>query len=77
MKRATGIFIHPTEKFTEKALFFQTSKKRTTIYVDGCVDATIKYFLSEDNLILLVCVGGAMVLLQVSFLCTSTWYKHP
>ncbi|XP_057313927.1 tetraspanin-17-like [Hydractinia symbiolongicarpus] len=42
-----------------------TSKKRTTIYVDGCVDATIKYFLSEDNLILLVCVGGAMVLLQL------------
>jgi len=39
--------------------------KNTRIYTDGCVDAVIGYLLSEDNLILIVCVAGAMVLLQL------------
>lgn len=40
-------------------------ERSKSIYTDGCVDATINYFLSENNLILLVCIGGAMVLLQL------------
>ena len=40
--------------------------RNSKIYTDGCVDATFSFFLKEDNLILLICIGGAMVLLQVS-----------
>lgn len=39
--------------------------KRTKIYTDGCVDAVISTLLSENNLVLLVCVAGAIVLLQL------------
>lgn len=40
-------------------------QKRQTIYEDGCLDKTFETFLNQDNLILLVCIGGAMVLLQL------------
>ena len=42
--------------------------RNSKIYTDGCVDATFSFFLKEDNLILLICIGGAMVLLQVSMI---------
>ena len=44
----------------------QKATKRTKIYTDGCVDAVISTLLNENNLVLLVCVAGAIVLLQVS-----------
>jgi len=35
------------------------------IYTQGCVDAFFKYFLSEDNLVLLSVIAGAVVILQL------------
>ena len=32
------------------------------IYQSGCVDAVIKYLLSEENIILLVCVAGKAII---------------
>ena len=39
--------------------------KDSKIYTRGCVDAVIKYLLNEDSLVLLVCIAGAVVLLQL------------
>lgn len=40
-------------------------ERSQVIYTDGCLQKTFDKFLNQDNLILLVCVGGAMVLLQL------------
>ncbi|XP_065669026.1 tetraspanin-17 isoform X2 [Hydra vulgaris] len=48
-----------------KVRSLSTSERQAVIYTDGCVDSVINYFLNEDNLVLLICVAGAMVLLQL------------
>ena len=51
---------------------FQSDVERNQkIHTDGCLQKTFDKFLNQDNLILLVCVGGAMVLLQVSVIYIS------
>lgn len=39
--------------------------KDSKIYTRGCVDAALSYLLNEESLVLLVCVAGAVVLLQL------------
>lgn len=41
------------------------SVRNSKIYTQGCVDAFFKYFLSEDNLVLLSVIAGAVVILQL------------
>lgn len=44
---------------------YSNLQKRQTIYEDGCLDKTFQTLLNQNNLILLLCVGASLILLEL------------